>query len=103
MMTKKAADKKAKADYGPTAGAVRSSNIDRNQRFGIAFYEPPGAFEKPVVMVLGYGDSFDAAFKMAETNEAAKAVAMRWAKIQEDWKSFGENPAGFFEKAKESL
>lgn len=50
----------ARIKYGPTAFALRVSQSDRNQRFGILFVDD-GA-----VLALGFGSSYESAFAMAD-------------------------------------
>ncbi len=61
-MNAKEATVKAKQLFGRMSFAVRVSSRDRNQRFGVMIAEGNKA------MTLGYGPSFEEAFKMAESD-----------------------------------
>jgi len=90
-MTRKMAEKKARETYGPTATAVQVSSKDRNQRFGVSMVEPGGLDRAPILVVLGFGDSYEAAFKMAETNPAATMAENRMKTIKEVYERGGFN------------
>lgn len=82
------AEKKAKELYGPTATAVAVSNImNRNERFAVSMTEPGGVDRQPLLVVLGYGDSFESAFKMAESNPNAIMAKTRIENIRKDYES----------------
>lgn len=71
-MTKAEASRKAIRDFGETAFAVRVQSKDRNQRFGIL------VVQNGQIGPLGYGASYEEAFKMAEqTVNAAKAKEIK--------------------------
>lgn len=99
-MNRRQADKKAKDLYGPLAAAVRPPGAkDRNERYGIVMTEPAGLDRRGAMLVcLGYGPSFEAAFDMAATNPVAIMAADRWANIQADWEQFGKDPKSILEK-----
>ena len=65
----------ANAKYGDRASAVNVSSKNRNERYGIVITVPGGALSDPLLGCLGFGDSFQAAWDMAEKNEAAQKIA----------------------------
>ena len=93
------ARKLVKEKYGPSADVVAVSNVkNRHERFGVVFTEPGGKDSAPVLMVLGHGDSFQAALDHADQNEASKLIAKRWEDLKLEFKEFGENPQEYIKK-----
>jgi hypothetical protein len=87
-MTRKMAMNLAKETYGPTATAVGVSNVAaRGERFCVSMTEPGGVDRAPMLVVLGYGDSYESAFKMAETNPNAIMAKTRIENIRKDYES----------------
>jgi hypothetical protein len=99
------ANKLAQAVYGPNTEAVAVSNaLDRHQRFGISYVEPKGVDgSPPVLTVLGHGDSYEAAFKMAEGNPWATTVKGRWEDTQEEYEEFKKDPKAYAENQANKL
>lgn len=102
-MNTKEANQYAKDKWGPYAGAVRASNKDRHQRFGFVMVDVGGALDKPILFSLGYGDSFESALKMAESNEVAINYAKKWEQTKKDYEEFKLDPTGYYEKKKKEI
>jgi len=102
-MDKKKADKLAKETWGPLASAMRVSSNIRNERFGFGMVEPGGVNREPVLIIFGYGDSFESALEMTKESSQAAAAENRWTQVKADWKEFGETPEKYIERMKHDL
>lgn len=98
-MNRVEARKLVREKYGPSADVVAVSSVkNRHERFGVVFTEPAGKDSAPVLLVLGHGDSFQAAIDHADKNEASKLIAKRWEDLKLEFKEFGENPQAYIKK-----
>jgi len=102
-LNKREATRLAKERYGPTASAIAVSSRDRNQRKGIAIIEPGGYGGNPLFVVLGYGGSFEDAFRMASENPRALEAELQWKKSLEEWEKFKNDPQAAVDDMKDEL
>lgn len=103
MISRKQAKKLVQEKYGPTASVVNVSSKDRNQRFGVMFVEVAG-LDQQKLACFGYGDSYEAAMKMADENPIAQKYAEEWNKMKTvDWEKFRLDPHGYLAQKKAEI
>jgi len=97
-MKKKEANKRAMEKWGPTARAFShtGTQADRNSRCSIQFIEPGGLNGQPKLHVFGHGPTFDAAFAMADKDQAAQYFAKWWADTLVEFEQFKNDPKRYF-------
>lgn len=93
-MNKKEANRIAKSKWGPFAVAERGNDtFDRRSRYRLGFMTFKNGGR--AVQVVGIGDSYEAAFKMADTNIAAVEQEKTMAQIGLDLREMAEDPEGY--------
>jgi len=97
-MSRKKAAQIAAERWGPTARVFRHSGTqtDRNSRCSIQFVEPAGLDGQPKLHVFGHGPTFEAAFAMADGDQAAQDFAKWWVSVKEEFKQFSNDPKQYF-------
>lgn len=95
MISRKKAKQLVQEKYGPTASVVHVSSKNRHERFGVMFVEV-GGLDSAKLACFGYGDSYEAAIKMAQENELAKKYAQEWLNTKKDFDaSFKNDPSAY--------
>lgn len=99
-MNKKVANQKAIDKWGPSARAFKHSGTqaERNSRCSLQFIEPAGLDGQPKLHVFGHGPTFEAAFAMADGDQAAVDFAKWWESVKEEFKQFSPDPKQYFRK-----
>lgn len=89
--------------YGPTASVVNVSSKNRHERFGVMFVEVSGLDKSQKLACFGHGDSYEAAIKMADSNELAQKYAKEWEQTKKDFETFRNDPHGYLEAKKAEM
>lgn len=97
-MSKKEANKRAMEKWGPTARAFahKGTQADRDSRCSLQFIEPGGLSGQPKLHIFGHGPTFDAAFAMADGDQAARYFAKWWAETLVEFGQFSADPKRYF-------